>query len=284
MSSSSLIDLSGVRVLCVDDDPLIRSVVRAALHARGCRSIEQAQDGPAALALCASREFDLIICDYQMAPMDGLAFLRALCEAGHGAGWPVVMLSAEADPATITAARDLGISAWVPKPVSVVRLIERVGAALGPARLAAVPAHGVAPDPAMERCHTQILAALTSIEELLATLPYRQRELAAQFRQMLNAFDQVREQARMLGYGLVEHLADRAASLLAAAERQPALLRRRWQDIATAIASLVTAIRRVAQKRLSGDGGVSGLKLLNAVDDSLASLREALPEMTPLAH
>jgi hypothetical protein len=29
---------------------------------------------------------------------------------------------------------------------------------------------------------------------------------------------------------------------------------------------------------------VSGLKLLNAVDDSLASLREALPEMTPLAH
>lgn len=276
MSSSSLIDLSHVRVLCVDDDPLMRAVVRAALQKRGCSHIEQAQGGHDALSLCADHAFDLLICDYQMAPMDGLMFLRALCDAGYGAGWPVIMLSAEGDPAKIAAAQNLGISAWVPKPISVTRLIERIGAVLGLGKPMTGPADTKGPDTAAERYHTQMMAAITATDELLATLPYRRRELPNLVRALLNAMHHIADLARTLGYELVSILCDRAISLLRTAERDRALPDRLHVEIASAAGSITTAIRQVARKRLMGDGGVAGLKLLNAIDDSVAHLRDEL--------
>lgn len=281
MSSSSLIDLSGIRVLCVDDDPLMRAVVRAALQKRGCRTIEQARGGQEALALCAGCPFDLLICDYQMAPMDGLAFLRALCAAGIGAGMPVIMLSAESDPATIALAQNLGISAWVPKPISVTRLIERIGAVLGLGHPTAGPARTGTGDLAAERYHTQLMAAITATEELLATLPYRQRDLPAQIRALANAIHHIQELAQTLGYELLSGLAGRASSLLKVADREPEALRRKLNDFGAALGSMVTAMRQVARKRLPGDGGVAGLKLLNAIDDSVAVLRDSLLHSAP---
>ena len=108
MSQSALIDLSSVRVLCVDDDAVMRSVIRSALQRRGCRDVVQATGGLDALDLCAGRTFDLIICDFQMSPMTGLDFLRALASSGLGEGWPVIMLSADTNPATIQDAQALG--------------------------------------------------------------------------------------------------------------------------------------------------------------------------------
>ena len=284
MSSSSLIDLSKVRVLCVDDDPLMRAVVRAALQKRGCRHIEQAQGGHEALDLCASHTFDLLICDYQMAPMDGLMFLRALCDAGYGAGWPVIMLSAEGNPATIAAAQNLGISAWVPKPISVIRLIERIGAVLGLGKGATGPIDTTGPDATAERYHTQMMAGITALEDVLATLPYRQRDLPALLRALLNTLHHIEDLARTLGYELVSTLCDRAVSLLRAAERDGAALRRLHVEIGSAIGSITTAIRQVARKRLLGDGGVAGLKLLNAIDDSVAHLRDELISAARAPH
>lgn len=273
MSSPSLIDLSQVRVLCVDDDPLMRSIVRAALQKQGCRVIEQAQGGHEALALCANHGFELVICDYQMAPMDGLVFLRALRDAGHGAGWPVIMLSAEGDPATIGAAQDLGISAWLPKPISVIRLIERIGAVLGLGNAVAGQVDGGGWDGVAERFHTQLMAAIKAAEDLLATLPYRQRDRVALIRALLNAFARIGDHAQALGFELVRALGDRATSLLRAAERHGGVPAFRDTEVSTAIGSIITAIKQVARKRLRGDGGVAGLKLLNAMDDSLESLR-----------
>jgi len=81
MPPSSLTDLSSVRVLCVDDDPLMRAVVRTALHKRGCRHIEQAQGGHEALALCANHAFDLLTVRHAVTGertrgMNGEALLR----------------------------------------------------------------------------------------------------------------------------------------------------------------------------------------------------------------
>lgn len=272
MPLSSLTDFSSVRVLCVDDDPLMRAVVRTALHKRGCRHIEQAQGGHEALALCANHAFDLLICDYQMAPMDGLMFLRALCNAGHGAGWPVIMLSAEDDPATITAAQSLGISAWIPKPISVSRLIELIGSVLGAGRALVGSADPICPDAVAERYHTQLMAAITALEELLPTLPYRQRDLPGLLRTLLNTLRRIADLARTLEYVLVGALCERAASLLRLAEHDEAALRRLQAAIGAATRSIATAMRQVARKRLLGDGGAAGLKLLNAIDDSLAPL------------
>jgi CheY-like chemotaxis protein len=127
-----VIDLSNISVLCVDDDAVIRSVIRSALQRNGCRDVVQAHNGVEALDLCAGRDFDLVICDYQMAPITGLDLLRELARSGLGTGWPVIMLSAETNPSTIQEAQNLGVCAWVGKPVSVQTLIEQVTGVLPP--------------------------------------------------------------------------------------------------------------------------------------------------------
>src|SRR5258708_3309274 len=130
MSQSALIELSSITVLCIDDDPVIRSVVRFALQRHGCQDVVLAHGAAEALDLCAGRKFDLLICDFQMHPMNGLDFLRELANAELGEGWPVIMLSAETDPGTIQEAQELGVRAWVGKPVSTQVLVENVGAVL----------------------------------------------------------------------------------------------------------------------------------------------------------
>jgi len=274
MPPASQIDLSAIRVLCVDDDPVMRSIVREALHRRGCRVIEQAGNGEEALRLCAHQGFDLLICDFQMTPMNGLDFLRALGEAGYGAGLPVIMLSAEVDPGAIAAAQDLGISAWVPKPVSVVRMLERIAAVLGDA---VAPAHrsGGGGGEHDERHHTRLMAMVEAAETLLASLPYRQAGAFELVHPLLKPLEQIAEQADVVGYGLVRHLADRGMALLRNAAVRSDGSRHRNPEIDAAIGSVLTAIKRVARKRIAGDGGVSGLKLLNALDDTLATVGAA---------
>src|SRR5687767_6006388 len=67
------------RVLVVDDDPMIRKVVRQMLGSRGYTTTEAA-DGVDALKLLDDEPFDLIITDVYMPRMDGLQFARALVD------------------------------------------------------------------------------------------------------------------------------------------------------------------------------------------------------------
>src|SRR4051812_11183974 len=110
MLPSALVNLSAVRVLCVDDDPVMRTLIGSVLKQRGCRDFVQAHNAAEALKQCEAGDFGLIICDYRMAPTDGIAFLRTLSERGRGAGWPVIMLSAESDPVPVAEALALGVS------------------------------------------------------------------------------------------------------------------------------------------------------------------------------
>ena len=266
MSQSALIDLSSVRVLCVDDDPVMRSVIRSALQRRGCRDVVQAHDGLDALDLCAGRTFDLMICDFQMAPMTGLDFLRALANSGLGEGWPVIMLSAETDPRIVDEAQTLGVSAWVGKPISVHMLIERVSAVL---RL-----HGHITGAAMdgemkamtERYHARLMTVLMSAEEASQSLSFRAREAAHLAHTLRHALEEIAEHARTLGYGLVSLLSARALDLVMAMERNPPAASRGHAGAARALTTMVTAMKRVTQNRMEGDGAEAGLKLLEKID------------------
>ena len=276
MSQSALIDLSSVRVLCVDDDPVMRSVLRSALQRRGCREVVQAHGGMAALDLCAGRSFDLIVCDVQMGEMSGLDFLRALAASGLGVGWPVIMLSAETNPTTIQEAQDLGVNAWVGKPVSVNTLIERVSAVLR----ATGQIGGSTPDGELlamtERYHARLMATLTAALDTANSLSFRAREaanLAHALRQMLDNID---EYARTLGYGLIALLAGRARDLVATMAKHPAAAARDHRDAARALGTMFTAMKRIAQNRMEGDGSEGGLKLLEKIDGIVDGVRAGM--------
>src|SRR5580704_8877420 len=81
-------------ILVVEDDPSMRAMVRDALGQFGCDDIVLAADGAAALEAIADRQLALVVCDWQMEPMDGPGFLRALRRRAGCAEIPVIMLTA----------------------------------------------------------------------------------------------------------------------------------------------------------------------------------------------
>lgn len=267
MASSALVDLSGLGILCLDDDPVMRAVIRAALAQRGCRDVVQAQDGETALRLCAARRFDLMVCDYQMAPMSGIEFLQGLRDRGLGVGCPVIMLSAETAPATIGAAQALGVSAWVSKPISAQKLIERVGATLGQAGRDPGPAADPRTADLADRYSARLLADLAAIDAVLATIGYRPNGRPEAWNTIRRRLHTIAGQAGLFGYGLVTDLARRGHELLRAAERNVAEAARCQDDLADVLRMLTTAMKRIGQNRMRGDGGEAGLMLLTKLDE-----------------
>ena len=84
-------------VLVVEDEWIIAMTHELALAGAG-HEVVTAADGHEALARAAGRRFDLVVTDYMMPRMDGLAFVRELRGLpGYGAV-PVILATAVAGP------------------------------------------------------------------------------------------------------------------------------------------------------------------------------------------
>ena len=66
------------RILIVDDEPFMRTTVKAMLRMIGRFLVMDATDGTDALAKVSSFKPDLIICDIGMTPMGGIEFVDRL--------------------------------------------------------------------------------------------------------------------------------------------------------------------------------------------------------------
>jgi DNA-binding response OmpR family regulator len=108
-------------VLVVDDDAVLRRVVRAVLEADGFTVIE-APDGEAGLRLAESERPSVIILDVMMPGLDGVEVCRRL---DHGAS-KVLMLTALGDVTTETASMEAGARGYLTKPFSSMDLLDRV--------------------------------------------------------------------------------------------------------------------------------------------------------------
>ncbi len=111
------------RILVVDDEPHIVSLVSRALDADGHTTVV-ADDGAAALARAMVGDIDLIILDVGLPTMDGFEVLRAL--RAEGETMPVIMLTARSATGDAVDGLDAGASDYVPKPFSVAELMARV--------------------------------------------------------------------------------------------------------------------------------------------------------------
>jgi len=107
-------------VLVVDDDEVVRKVVRMVLEADDFEVVE-ATNGPDALASVASAHPPLMVLDVMMPGMDGIEVLRQLPD-----GVKVLMLTARDDAATEAASRAAGAADFLAKPFSSVELLDHV--------------------------------------------------------------------------------------------------------------------------------------------------------------
>jgi DNA-binding NtrC family response regulator len=115
------------RVLVVDDEARMASVVSAALE-RGGWECEACAGGEAALAALDARGADAIVTDWKMPGMDGLELLRRL--HARRPALPVILLTAHGDVRTAVAAMREGAFDFVTKPFDNDELRACVGRAL----------------------------------------------------------------------------------------------------------------------------------------------------------
>lgn len=269
-------DPSTPYVLLVDDDPNMRAMLRAPLAQLGCANVIQAANGLEALDFSKDRKLELVICDWQMDHMDGPTFLRALRQRPNGANVPVIMVTANAGEESGDLAHTLRISAWLTKPISVARLVERIRAVIGARAPLADPAPGPRGEALIERYQAKLGTDIAAMQEVLSTLPYRERDRPAAWLAIERSLHNIKGQAGTFDYALVTELARRGHDLLRAARAHPEPAARSHVEIARALGSITTAMQRVAANRLHGDGGEAGLRLLAKLDGFIDPLRAAL--------
>lgn len=110
-------DQAAARVLVVDDDPDIRTIVALNLRLAGMHTAEAA-NGAEALDKLQSDEWDACVLDLAMPQTDGMTTLRALRDNGRIKDLVVVVLSAMSSPTRAIEGLELGANAHLTKPFS----------------------------------------------------------------------------------------------------------------------------------------------------------------------
>ena len=118
------IDTSAV-VLVVDDDPAVRTFVRAALEQIGLEVCE-ASDGSQAMEQFMSRHPDIIVLDVMMPVMDGYTACSRLRGSVGGNRVPILMMTGLDDTEAIAGAYEHGATDFIMKPLNPTILSHRV--------------------------------------------------------------------------------------------------------------------------------------------------------------
>jgi two-component system, OmpR family, KDP operon response regulator KdpE len=117
---------SNSKVLVIEDDRLIRRLLRSVLPSRGFL-VSEAETGEAGLASIKAEEPDLIILDLGLPDMNGLGLLRHI---RGDTSIPIVVLSYTGSVTTKVEALESGASDYVTKPFNADELAARLRVAL----------------------------------------------------------------------------------------------------------------------------------------------------------
>jgi two-component system chemotaxis response regulator CheY len=121
-----------IRVLVIDDQQSMRSLVCAGLRDLGFRDIDEAADGEEGLRTVLQVKPELILSDFHMPKLDGLNLLRVIRSHAPTKKLAFIMLTSRADRELVQQAVQLGVNNYLVKPFTVPMLREKIEAVLGP--------------------------------------------------------------------------------------------------------------------------------------------------------
>lgn len=113
------------RIALVDDDRNILTSVSMTLEAEGFE-VETYNDGQQAFDAFSKRLPDMAVLDIKMPRMDGLEVLRWIRGRADLRGLPVVMLTSSREEQDIVESYQLGVNAYVVKPVEFEEFMQAV--------------------------------------------------------------------------------------------------------------------------------------------------------------
>jgi CheY-like chemotaxis protein len=106
-----------LRVLIAEDDPVLRAVAGGVLRAEGFL-VEEAEDGQAGLEAFLHERPDLVLTDFDMPRMDGLALIRAIRQAAADDPVPIIMFTGGGRTGLLQESLDAGAIEFLTKPFS----------------------------------------------------------------------------------------------------------------------------------------------------------------------
>jgi two-component system, OmpR family, response regulator len=115
--------MTGRKVLVVDDEDNLRSMLVAALKYEGY-DVAEASDGNGALGLVKTFSPNIVVLDVMMPGIDGFAVVKRLRDRGDRT--PVIFLTARDTTADKIAGLNLGADDYLPKPFSLDELVARI--------------------------------------------------------------------------------------------------------------------------------------------------------------
>lgn len=117
-----------LKLIYVDDDPDIRTIVEMALALDPAIEVRTASSGPEAIALLNESDWrpDAFVLDIMMPEMDGVATLRALRGLPGLGDTPALFMTAKARDADIARYRDEGAAGVILKPFDPLQLATEI--------------------------------------------------------------------------------------------------------------------------------------------------------------
>jgi len=105
-----------IKILVVDDAPMIRRIMKNLLREIGFTNIEEAEDGKVALQKLKSGKFDFVITDWNMPNLTGIELVQEMRKDPKLKNIPVMMVTAEAKKENIILALKSGVNNYIVKP------------------------------------------------------------------------------------------------------------------------------------------------------------------------
>ena len=105
-----------MRVFIVDDYTTMLRILRNLLRQLDLNNVEEANDGENAYHMMQKNPPDLIISDWNMAPVSGLDLLRRVRADAKLRHIPFIMVTAESKTENVVAAKQAGVSNYIVKP------------------------------------------------------------------------------------------------------------------------------------------------------------------------
>ncbi|MDG1995155.1 MAG: response regulator [Emcibacteraceae bacterium] len=124
------VDMS-LSILIVDDYKTMLRIIRNLLKQLGFHNVDEATDGAEALNKLRSKNYDLVISDWNMEPMTGYELLKEVRSDDMLKAMPFIMVTAESKTDNVIAAKKAGVNNYIVKPFNAATLKSKLSSVLG---------------------------------------------------------------------------------------------------------------------------------------------------------
>ena len=118
-------------ILIVDDYKTMLRIIRNLLKQLGFHNVDEATDGAEALNKLRSKNYDLVISDWNMEPMTGYELLKEVRSDDMLKALPFIMVTAVSKTDNVIAAKKAGVNNYIVKPFNAATLKSKLTSVLG---------------------------------------------------------------------------------------------------------------------------------------------------------